>query len=150
MLFISQQGVGRIICLLTHKYSYPLLLGPFFSGYECGFVISTFVVPQQKMAAAASPLSLPVDTLKETLRALAKRAPAAFLRLAEIAFSPRAFLAKLVLVSLLQLLASVIKRGSRFRWHMLGLSRPSSQLQRCKTLGEWEAAKAGMASRKPE
>ena len=70
--------------------------------------------------------------------------------LIEIAFTPRHFLRKLVLVSLLQLAAHVGARLARFRWHLLGLSRPSTVLRHAKTYADWLTAQREFALRSPE
>jgi hypothetical protein len=90
------------------------------------------------------------ELLLSKLRDLLRRMPALIYRIIEVAFSPREMVRKLVLVSVLQLLASAFKTISRFRWHSLGMSRPSTYLRKARSLGEWEASKMELGLRKPD
>ena len=72
------------------------------------------------------------------VRELLAVAPGYILRVLDVAFSPREYLRKLVLVSLLQLLASTIKRCSRLS--VRSLTGATLHDRRAKTYGEWKAA----------
>ena len=91
-----------------------------------------------------------VAALIQRLTKLAQESPAIALRLLEVAFTPRHFIKKLVLVSVLQLVAQLLARTTRFKWHLLGLSRPSTMLRHAKTYGDWVKAQREFALRSPE
>lgn len=90
------------------------------------------------------------DGIINMLQRLVKDAPAVVMRLIEIAFTPNSFVRKLVLVSVLQLAAHVVARLARFRWHLVGLSRPSTVLRHARTHADWLAAQREFALRSPE
>lgn len=90
------------------------------------------------------------DGIVRLLQRLVKESPAVVMRLIDIAFTPNIFLRKLVLVSILQLAAHVVSTLAKFRWHMVGLSRPATVLRHARTHSAWLAAQREFALRSPE